>query len=76
MLVNRCRQAATYCDLVTWAPNGSVLQTRILYQNPNRLRTSGFDIETNYHLPFSGRAGDALDFNFLATCRIGLRMEL
>ena len=67
VLVNRCRQAGAYCDLVTFAPNGSVTQVRTLYQNLNRLRTSGFDIEANYHLPLQGRARDALDFNLLAT---------
>ncbi|HEY6922490.1 MAG TPA: TonB-dependent receptor, partial [Steroidobacteraceae bacterium] len=67
VLVNRCRQAGAYCDLVSFAPNGSVTQVRTLYQNLNRLRTSGFDIETNYHLPLSSRARNALDFNLLAT---------
>jgi iron complex outermembrane recepter protein len=69
VLVNRCRQSGAYCDLVTFAANGSVAQVRTLFQNLNRLQTSGFDIETNYHVPLSRstpRLG-ALDFNFLAT---------
>ena len=70
VLVNRCRQSGAYCDLVTFTANGSVAQVRTLYQNLNRLQTSGFDIETNYHLPLSSRLPKlgALDFNFLATC--------
>jgi outer membrane receptor protein involved in Fe transport len=69
VLVNRCRQSGAYCDLVTFATNGSVAQVRTLYQNLNRLQTSGFDIEMNYHLPLSSRQPrlGTLDFNFLAT---------
>jgi iron complex outermembrane recepter protein len=67
VLVNRCRQLGAYCDLVTFAPDGSVAQVNTLFQNLNRVLTSGFDIELNYHLPWAALPQGAIDFNFLAT---------
>ena len=67
VLVNRCRQVGAYCDLVTFAPNGTVLQVNTLFQNLNRVFTSGFDIELNYHRPLAALPKGAVDFNLLAT---------
>jgi outer membrane receptor protein involved in Fe transport len=65
LLVSRCRTQGVYCDLVTFNPNGSVAEVRTVFQNLNRLQTSGFDIELNYRLPLE-RAG-TFDFGVLAT---------
>jgi iron complex outermembrane recepter protein len=67
VLVNRCRQVGAYCDLVSFAPNGAVLQVNTLFQNLNRVFTSGFDIELNYHRAVPALPKGAVDFNFLAT---------
>ena len=67
LLVNRCRTQGVYCDLVTFNPNGSVAQVRTVFQNLNRLQTSGIDFELNYHLPLSAGPAGALDFGVLAT---------
>ncbi|HEV7717298.1 MAG TPA: TonB-dependent receptor [Steroidobacteraceae bacterium] len=67
LLVNRCRTQGVYCDLVTFNANGSVAQVNTLFQNLNRLQTSGFDIELNYHLPLTTSSAGALDFSVLAT---------
>lgn len=68
VLVNRCRQAGAYCDLVRFASNGSVAQVNTLFQNLNRVFTSGFDLELNYHLGLAALAPrSAVDFNLLAT---------
>jgi outer membrane receptor protein involved in Fe transport len=68
-IVNRCRNQNTYCDRVTFNPNGSVAEVRTVFLNLNQLQTSGVDIELGYHLPLSGFGGapGALDFNILAT---------
>jgi outer membrane receptor protein involved in Fe transport len=69
VLVNRCVQQGAYCDQVTFNPDGSIGHVSTLYQNLNRLRTNGFDIEVGYHLALtalSPHAG-ALDFSLLAT---------
>jgi outer membrane receptor protein involved in Fe transport len=70
VLVNRCQQQGTYCDLVTFAPNGTVAQVRSLYLNLNEVQTSGFDMELGYRLPLTrwfAKAPGTLDFNLLAT---------
>jgi iron complex outermembrane recepter protein len=67
VLVNRCRQLGAYCDLVTFASNGTVAQVSTLFQNLNRVFTSGFDIELNYRRPLPALSNGALDVNFLAT---------
>jgi outer membrane receptor protein involved in Fe transport len=65
LLVNRCRTQGVYCDLVTFNPNGSVAQVRTVFQNLNRLETSGIDFEINYRLATEGVG--TFNFGLLAT---------
>lgn len=64
LLVSRCRTQGVYCDLVDFNPNGPVAQVRTVFQNLNRLRTKGFDIELNYT---HGVGAGTIDAGVLAT---------
>jgi outer membrane receptor protein involved in Fe transport len=64
LLVTRCRTQGVYCDLVDFNPNGSVALVRTIFQNLNRLHTTGVDLELNYT---HGLGAGTLDYSVLAT---------
>lgn len=76
VLLNRCLQAGTYCNQITFAPGSTTTpaQVSVVSLNLNRLQTSGFDYELSYRMPLElfSREGD-LDMRLLATRVIHLK---
>lgn len=70
-VVTQCNNGVTfYCQFVTRGSDNVITLVSIPFLNLNTVKTSGFDIETQYHLPLSdvARSWDgSLDFTFYAT---------